>query len=229
MKNSKTCPNCKTLNPEYTLNCSSCSFVLNTRVPVIDFWSALSGVIESPSETFITIIRAEHKNYILFILPFVALKLALLANLFVIHYYEVMLPFSKVVTGIVLFPLIFLLACLILTQLARLTSLKPRFRDIVAVFSYALIPVALSAIVLSTLEIAVFGVSLFELSPSPFFLKPLFAWLFVVLESAMILWAMALTGKALSSFFPQRVAYLLSLVVIGLLFVIALAVNPYLF
>lgn len=229
MKNSKSCPNCKTMNPEYTLNCSQCSFVLNTRVPVIDFWSALSGVIESPTETFVSIIRAEHKNYLLFILPFVSLKLSLLANLFLIQFYEVVLPLSKVFTGMLLFLPLFLLTGFALTQLAKLTSLKPRFRDLVAVLTYAMIPLAISAVLLSTLEIAVFGLSLFELSPSPFFIKPLFAWFFVALEGGMMLWSMALTGRALGMYFPQFVSYLMSIVLIGIIAGIAVLINPYLF
>ena len=229
MKNSKTCPNCTTQNPEYALQCSQCSFVLNTRVPVIDFWSAFSGVIESPSETFISIIRAEHKNYILFILPFVAFKLSLLASLFIIHYYGVLLPFSSVLTGLLAFPVLFLLVCFVLTQIAKITSLKPRNRDIIAVLSYAMTPIAISAVLLSILEIAVFGISLFELSPSPFFLKPLFAWFFVLLEIAMVIWAMVMAGKALNHYFPRTVAYLLSLLVIGIVAGIAVIINPYLF
>ena len=74
MKNSVTCPNCNFENPFYNSVCSSCKYYLRDRIYNIDLWTLISSLIESPTKAFHTIIFSEHKNFISFILFFVAIK-----------------------------------------------------------------------------------------------------------------------------------------------------------
>ncbi|MBZ0198889.1 MAG: hypothetical protein K8H86_03410, partial [Ignavibacteriaceae bacterium] len=74
MKNPAVCKSCGAENPLYQLTCAKCKSYLRERVVNIDLWDLLALLLHSPSEAFRLIIKAEHKNFIFFILLFTAVK-----------------------------------------------------------------------------------------------------------------------------------------------------------
>ena len=75
--NVNICSNCSKENPLYFKNCSDCKHYMRSAVVNIDLWSTIYQIFENPRKTLKNIIYAEHKNFIIFLLLFVSMKLFL--------------------------------------------------------------------------------------------------------------------------------------------------------
>ena len=74
MKNVITCKSCGAENPFYGIICTECKSYLRERIVNIDLFNVTSLLIHSPREAFTQIIRAEHKNFIFFLLLLASAK-----------------------------------------------------------------------------------------------------------------------------------------------------------
>jgi len=200
MKNSVTCPECKTENPYYNSVCSNCRSFLKDRVYNLDLWSLIGSLIESPSKAFRQIIFAEHKNFVFFILIFVTLKylinIRFIAMVSVGDFQlSVGLQLSYLlVLGITLG--FFLLFSYLYNAIGGQNKIYLRFKDTFAILVYSQIPLVFALIILFTLELVILGDYLFSLNPSPLIVKGLIAYLFLALEFGTVIWSFFLSFKA---------------------------------
>ena len=61
------CSVCQTENDQFVSICKKCGGFLQNRIPNLDLFDVLWKIIETPRNAFRLIIRAEHKNYALFL------------------------------------------------------------------------------------------------------------------------------------------------------------------
>jgi hypothetical protein len=213
MKNSVTCPNCNSENPFYNSVCSGCKFYLRDRIYNIDLWTVISSLIENPTKAFRTIIFSEHKNFILFILFFVAIKYLINARFIAMIsvgefqsttglQYSYLIVLGIIVTYFLLFSFVYKL-------FGNLNEINIRFKDTLALIIYSQIPVLFGLFILFPLELVIFGDYLFTLNPTPFVIKGNIAYFFLVLEIGLILWSIFLVFKA---FITQNQQLLFSLI-----------------
>ena len=222
MNNSVTCPNCNSENPFYNSVCSSCKFYLRDRIYNIDLWTLMSSLIESPAKAFRTIIFSEHKNFIFFILFFVAIKFLInsrfIAMLSIgefktsvgLHY-----SYFIVLTIVIIYFLIF---SYVYKYFGNLSDIKIRFKDTLALIVYSQIPFLFGLFILFPLELVIFGDYLFTLNPSPFVIKGNITYFFLVLEIGLVFWSIFLVIKAFITQTQQLLFSLASAVVFVVLF-----------
>ena len=200
MINSVSCPNCKAENPFYNTICSSCKTYLRDRVYNLDLWALVSSIIESPSKAFRTVIFSEHKNFIFFILLFLSLKYLINAR------FVSMISIGDFQSSVGLqISYLIILACTIIFFLsfsylynffAKSNNISLRFKDTFALIIYSQIPLLFGLIILFSLELVIFGDYLFSINPTPFTIKSLISYLFLLLEIGIILWSIFLLFKA---------------------------------
>ncbi len=200
LKNNITCKNCNTENALYELICKNCKSYMRERIVNLDLWNILALLIENPSAAFKKIIQAEHKNFIVFLLFIIGLKIlinVMFVSLVTINnseaYYNFFLNYLYVTSA---FILILFLYSIVLKYISKYFTLKIRIKDTLAITIYSLLPYVIGSLFFFPLELIVFGDSVFSLNPSPFILKPSFAYLLLVCESALLLWSVLLSVKA---------------------------------
>ncbi|MFB3056857.1 MAG: YIP1 family protein, partial [Ignavibacteriaceae bacterium] len=157
-------------------------------------------MIESPKKAFELIVFSEHKNFISFLLIFIAIKLLVntrfisLISLGTYNpttslYLSYLMVFGILVVYLILFSFCF-------TFINKLLHITTRFRDNFAVLTYSLLPNVFGIIFLFIIELVVFGEYLFSINPTPFVIKGITAYLFVAAEVLLIAWSVILTLKA---------------------------------
>lgn len=190
------CPTCQFENDAYALICTNCRGYLQNRVPNLDLFDTVWGVVESPVSTFRRIALAEHKNYALFLFwgVGVAAAFALLWQHRLGNVFDTIpsLLAAGLGAGVVLGPVLAIVlpgvAQLVLTTL----KVKARFRNSLASLAYSTSPVIFSVIVILPVELAVFGMYMFTGNPSPYSLKPVAYVTLIGLDSLLSLWAVVL-------------------------------------
>ena len=197
MKNPIICKNCGAENPFYGLICKECKGYIRERIVNIDLFKVLSLLIHSPREAFSLIIRAEHKNFIFFLMLLASAK-------FLIDSMYVSLAFTRhepylgnfisgyflILAGTGVFILLF---SAILKFIYTTFDLKTRIRDNFAILIYSLIPYVFAVLILFPVEVTVFGNNLFSNNPAPFSIKSSFAYILVGFEGLMFIWSLFLS------------------------------------
>jgi len=200
MKYSVICPNCKTENPFFNFVCSNCRIYLRDRISNLDLWSIISSIIETPSRAFRTIIFSEHKNFIFFILLFIAFKYLINARFVSMVslgdfqstiglQYSYLIVLAVILAYLLLFSLIHSLS-------GNLINVRIRFKDTFSLLVYSQIPYLFGLVILFTLELVIFGDYLFSKNPTPFTIKGSISYLFFTLEIAIVIWSILLVLKA---------------------------------
>jgi hypothetical protein len=167
------------------------------RVPALDLFSTLWGMIEAPAATTLRIGRSEQKNYthLLFALTGPML-LALM--LFVARIGDTTLPFGIVLLGIVFGgPLLGLLLFPLMAWwqhfLLRLAyGIRAGYRMHAAWLAWCLTPIMWTSVLLLPLLLGLFGVILFSTNPAPWDLLPLPFWSLAMLCAMALPWSMLL-------------------------------------
>lgn len=200
MKHSVTCPNCKSENPFYNTICSACNFYMREKVVNLDLWKIIALLIESPSTAFRMIIYSEHKNFVIFILIFSAVKLlidARFVSILTVNDFQstVGLGISYIIILPALFVIIILLSVLFY-RISKIIGIETRIKDFFAVISYLMIPHVFGLVILFPFELIIFGDYLFSTNPSPFIIKEFFAYLFSIIEVLIIAWSIFLSSIA---------------------------------
>ena len=200
MINSVSCPNCKAENPFYNSICSSCKTYLRDRIYNLDLWALLSSIIENPSIAFRTVIFSEHKNFIVFLLLFLNIKYLIntrFVSMISIGDFQstVGLQISYLIILTVMFSF-FLTFAFLYGWIGKLNDIYIRFKDTFALLIYSQIPLLFGLVILFTLELVIFGDYIFSINPTPFTIKGLIAYFFLLLEVGTIIWSIFLLFKA---------------------------------
>lgn len=195
------CKKCNHINPAYKNICSECKSYLRERVVNIDLWNTIQQIIETPAQAFKQIIFAEHKNFIIFITFFIAVK-----NLVIIRFLSVPAlglngvtsPFvlSLTLTAVLTF---LLLGTFVFFQIKFFDrrNVNLRFKDIYAVNVYSFIPYIFGLVFIFPVELIVLGGDIFSNNPYSFEIKPLITYILIAFELITILWSFFLIFKSL--------------------------------
>jgi hypothetical protein len=197
MKNVIICKSCNGENPYYELICVNCHSFLRERIFNIDLWKTIEQLIETPVKAFRRIIQSEHKNFISLIFIFAVFKLFLSAIFISLVFYKDEQALNYFITRFFLFAggmlVLFLIISLILQFVLKSGGIIARYKDLLALLIFSLMPYSFAAIILFPVELIIFGSYLFSVNPSPFIVKSLFAWILFVLEVLLIIWSFFLT------------------------------------
>ena len=200
MKNRITCSNCSAENPPYAYTCKNCNSFIRERVFNIDLWNVIGLLIENPNKALELIVFSENKNFVIFVLIFIAIKLLVNARFISLISLGTFNPTTSlylsylIVFGILVVYLILFSFCF--TFINKLLQITTRFRDNFAVLTYSLLPNVLGIIFLFIIELVVFGEYLFSINPTPFVIKGFTAYIFAGAEILLIVWSVFLSLKA---------------------------------
>lgn len=192
MKNVIVCKNCGTENPYYEQTCKKCNSYLRDKIYNIDFWNVVYYLIETPKRAFTNIIQSDHKNMIIPITLFAALRILIDIIFASIYVKRNLNPFNNfignyfIVLGV--FTAIWYSFAIILKGLDSVLGIKTRIKDYFAVIVYSQMGLLISLFVLFIIELIVFGTNLFGIDPSPFFLKEFLAYTLLGFEIAFRVW-----------------------------------------
>lgn len=192
----RACPVCGTENDDLAVVCSSCKGFMQAKVDTLDLFQTIWGLMESPSATFRRIALAGTKNYIvpLTVLFGIALTYALLWH----GNYGVLEPRLTTILGIgllagpVLGVVVFLFLSRFLALVTPVGGRKVAPRNAFALLAYGAVPIVLSLIIIFPIEIAVFGIYLFDTNPPPIVLNPMGYILLVGLDGIAVVWSSVL-------------------------------------
>lgn len=197
-----SCSVCEHSNDDLDTICSSCGSFLQDRIPNLDFFATVWDLVEYPKETFRRIVRAEHKNYVLFLMFFlgVAAAFTLLwarhaGNAFDNLIHLILLGSAL---GLVMAYPVGLGLVLVVHWAMRLLGGKGVVRNTYAVLGWSLMPIMLSVAVVLPIEFASIGLLLFSTNPSPMEVKPVVYLVLLAIDAFAILWSVNLAGVGLS-------------------------------
>ncbi|MHC1737223.1 MAG: YIP1 family protein [Ignavibacteriaceae bacterium] len=218
------CKKCNSPNQLSKLNCIKCSSILRERVVNLDFSVVFTSLIENPSKGFYKIILAEHKNYISLFFFFFLLKMFLF-QLSLSSFLGKEL--DSTINVLIIFTLIVVLTTVILTAfleyIFKLFGIRIKFKDYFALLIFASFPFIFSSILLTLLELAVFGGYLFSIYPSPFEIKPFLAYLFLVLEIIILIWTLVLFVISINTLTDK----IFAAIIIGIINFMVLVILPH--
>ena len=196
-----TCKKCNHINPPYKNICSECKSYLRERIVNIDLWDTIRLVIEEPAKVFRNIIFAEHKNFILFITFFIAIKNLIIARFFSVPELGINGVESSFLLSLVLIILVTLLLIvsfsLIQKNIYSKKEVKLRFKDIYAVNTFSFTPYLFGLVFIFPVELVVLGGDIFSNNPYSFEIKPLITYTLMGFELITISWSFYLIYKNL--------------------------------
>jgi hypothetical protein len=196
-----TCQVCGTENDDLAVVCRSCKSYVQGKVDTLNLFETLWGLMESPSRTFKKIALARSKNYVL--------PLAALCGIAAVYAAFWAVQIGRTIEGLVsilgiglaigipagILGLLLLSAALRIA--ARALAGNGTLKNVFAVCAYASTPVLLSLVVVFPVEIALFGIYLFDRNPSPMVLKPVPYIVLAVIDAIALLWSFVLLGIGL--------------------------------
>lgn len=198
-QNVQICENCGESNALFEKNCNKCKHYLRASVINIDLWKTIWQLFENPKKALLNIICAEHKNFIIFLLVFISLKLYLTATI-TQSAFNLTLPNAEYfIYNVTLVSLIYIVTILLFVKIISVIINKKyrvRFKDNLSILVYSFIPSILSLFILTPVEYGIFGKHWFIYNPSPFLIKSNLANILSGLEILMLLWSVVLLYKA---------------------------------
>lgn len=206
-KNEISCPNCGSCNFDYDYKCQNCKSFLRERIINIDLGETLFRLVDSPSETFHKIKLAEHKNYVLFLLSFLALRFLIISRFISVPSsgnntnYNL---FLVILLSLITTYLLFLLLSYLIKKIASLIKIKVRYKDILAVLIYSFIPNLFALFILFPVELVFYGEYLFSNNPYPYQIKESVFYFLLVLEILTISWSVFLLVIGLNEFMKSK-------------------------
>ncbi len=217
----RACPVCGTQNDDLAVVCSSCKGYVQAKVGTLDLFQTIWGLMESPSATFRRIALAGTKNYVLALTALfgVALVYALLWH----ASYGVIEPGLLTIIGIGLLAgpaiggILFFVLARVLSVVTPAVGRKVSARNAFALLAYGVVPIVLSLVIIFPIEIAVFGIYLFDPNPPPIVLNPMAYIVLIGLDGIAAIWSAALIAIGIRVMAGCRtsVAWLLTAVCCG--------------
>lgn len=190
------CPVCSHENDDFAITCTQCKGFLQNRVPNLNFFETVWGILESPRKTFRTIALAEHKNYslVLFSLFGISLSFTLIWYLKLGERFTTLL--DLIITALLIGPGVGLAACALIllpfVLFVRLMGGKATVRTSLGMLAYSLTPIVLSLFFVLPIELLTFGMYLFTSNPHPYVLKPVSYVVLVGFDAVVVVWSMVL-------------------------------------
>jgi hypothetical protein len=190
------CSVCQTENDQYSTICKKCGSFLQNRVPNLDLFDVLWKIIENPRDAFRLIMRAEHKNYAVFLysLSGIAVTFAGFWHFKLGDRFEniLVLIFIAILIGIPLGIVLCPIASSLHWGISKILGNKASFRTSLGITSYSLTPIVLSFLLVLPLELLTFGMYFFTFNPPPITIKPILYILLIGLDFALAVWAWVL-------------------------------------
>lgn len=228
MKNPVICKNCLAENPLYSHICSKCKYFLRDKVHNIDIWTTIEQIIESPAKAFLKIIFAEHKNFIVFLTIFFALRILVLSRFTSLFFADSSISAAPIIISYLITLTASAFIYIILSYLSSIILKRweyiVRFKDIYSLNIYSNIPNILALFILLPIELIVFGNYLFSNNPSPFQVKAELAYILAAFEGGILLWSFILNYKAIKTLTDNNTISLLTSL-LHLLFFITLIIG----
>jgi len=194
------CKKCNHINPAYKNICTECKSYLRERIVNIDLWDTIQLIIEDPAKAFKVIIFAEHKNFIVFITFFIAIKNLLITRFLSVPEIGINGVTTSFILSLTLMILITLFLSCLLIFIQRIVygkrDIKLRFKDIYAVNVYSFTPYLFGLVFIFPVELIVLGGDIFSNNPYSFQLKPLITYILIGLEFITIIWSYYLIYKS---------------------------------
>ena len=199
---SLVCPSCGAENTALDLRCHACGAFIRDRVPVLNLFSVLWGMIESPAATYLRIARSEQKNYVHLLFALMG-PLLLSIILAAARAGDLDIPFGIMLTligavgpllGLVLLPLG---AMVQRTILQRAMPRALRYRDAAAFIAYGLSPMMWASVIVLPLQLGLFGLTLFSVNPPGWQVQPLPFWMLASLDAVAVIWSVLLLPRSL--------------------------------
>lgn len=201
--NNLICPSCGTENSVLALRCHDCGAFIRDRVPSLNLFSVLWGMIESPYATFLLIARSEQKNYVHLLFALQG-PLLLAAALTAARAGDLNLSFGILLVfvgiggpllGLVLFPVGTLLMRLFLRRVSRI---ELQYRDLAAFIAFGLSPLMWASVIVLPLQLGLFGLTLFSTNPPGWLVQPVPFWMLASLDVVALLWSVLLLPRSLT-------------------------------
>ena len=196
MKKVLVCNNCHAENPFYHLICTNCNAFLRSKIPNIDLWDTLWKLLESPVKTGEHIIQSDHKNFVVTILALAGIKIGIafliISNALSLLQTEISSSFEFILLSGIAFIVLVVFISFLITMLNNLFGLKNRFKDNLALYSYSFLPIVLTLIILTPIQLAIYGTYWFTYNPSPLVFKPFTTYVMLFLEGLFFIWSLFL-------------------------------------
>jgi len=192
MNTNLICSNCSQPNPTYSLNCNKCNSFLRARIPNIDLWETVWELLVNPTQTFIKIIQAEKKNFIVFLLTIWMFKATI--NYYIINNYletDISIPFA-IIKGGLFSALVIIILTFLLNASAKIINRPTRFKDTFAILIFSLTPILLAFSFLTPFHIALYGLYWYTVNPPPYIIKPIVSYFLYAIEGLFYLWVLLL-------------------------------------
>lgn len=224
MKNLLICNSCNAANPLFAYTCKSCNAFLRSKIPNIDFWDIISLLIESPVKAAETIIQSEHKNYITALSLIAGFKLTLnfwiMNNALGLDGYLTTKFLISILVGLLGFIFGLLIISFSVSILSKKMKIETRLKDYYSIYTYSFLPIIFLFIVITPIQIALFGKYWFTFNPSPFIIKNLPSYVILTIECIFYVWSIILLISAnytqLRKIFISIIISLIELVILGL-------------
>ncbi len=224
MKNVIVCEKCSAENPLYRLTCKECNTFLRDRVNNIEFWKTFWSIFDSPDKAFLKIIHAKTKNMVLPLLVLFGVKASLVAlqakTMFSPENFNIDW-LSFILTVSVLSVLLLAGASYAITSVNKIVGLETRFKDNLAIYTYAFIPLIITLFLLLPVEFALFGEYWYLANPLATELNSTAAHILLFVEVTMFIWSFVLLITAnyvqsKNTLYSVVLAVLLVLIVFGI-------------
>ncbi|MER3523116.1 MAG: hypothetical protein C4326_03390 [Ignavibacteria bacterium] len=190
------CPVCGTANEDMHTTCVSCGSFVQGKVDALDLFHTLWGLIEAPRRTFMRIVLARHKNYVILLSALFGIVLvfdfAWYRSLGGVFGGLITLTGFAFFVGPFLGMLSLFLVSVALQQLTKVAGGHATLRNMYAVVSYATFPIASALVWIVPLELAVFGFAFFGTNPPPMIIKPAAYTTLIALKSVLAVYALYL-------------------------------------
>ena len=203
------CKKCNQINPPYKNICSECKSYLRERIVNIDLWDTIRLIIEDPTKAFRNIIFAEHKNFIIFLTFFIAIKNLIIARFFSVPELGmngVETTFvGSLMLAIILTSLLIISFSLVQKYVYSKREVKIRFKDVFAVNVYSFIPYLFGLVFIFPVELVVLGGDIFSNNPYSFEIKPLITYILIGFELMTISWSFYLIYQSIITISSNRI------------------------
>lgn len=202
------CKKCNHINPAYKNICTECKSYLRERVVNIDLWSTIQLLIEDPIKAFKQIIFAEHKNFILFIFFFIAIKNLIITRFFSVPALGINGVRASFLISLTLIILVSVSLLFLFSYLLKIfygiKKIDLRFKDIYAINIYSFIPYLFGLILIFPVELIVLGGDIFSNNPYAYQIKPLITYILIGFEFITLIWSFYLIQKSIYKISANR-------------------------
>ncbi|MGQ9642472.1 MAG: YIP1 family protein, partial [Ignavibacterium sp.] len=168
-----------------------------------DLGETILRIIDSPAETFRKIKFSEHKNYIFFLLFFLSIRFLIISRFISVPFVYETIKLNTLLIILISFGItiiLFLILSFLLQKILLLLSIKTRFKDILAVIIYSLLPNLLALLILFPIELVFYGEYLFSNNPYPYQIKESVFYFLLVIETLTLVWSIFLVYIGIKEF-----------------------------